>query len=265
MFYRSKKIWGLLLSVLTISTVAQIPVHADGAKIRVALYVDRGASKPAKIAFRKLLERSDEIEWKSIEGDDLSNGVLKDFDILLVPGGSAGKEAESMGKESREEVRRFVERGGAYMGVCAGAYLSSRARENYLALIPLDTVDKEHWYRVNDGTPVDVELTAAGMDVFGVSKSRVRIIYENGPIFGKLEQPDESLKPLGFFRSEVVAHGGREGVMLGAPAMVLGRYGRGLVIACSPHPEKTPGLRFMILRALKWLYEHRERPGEIVR
>ena len=264
MFLRITNLW-LALGLAGIAGILTLlastsSVMAEGSRIRVALYVDRGASAPAKKAFKALLDRSDRIDWKSVEGDDIANGVLKDFDILLVPGGSAAKESKSMGKESREAVRRFVENGGAYMGVCAGAYLSSQAKENDLGLLPIDTLDKEHWYRVNDGTPVDVELTPAGMEVFGVQKSRVRIVYENGPIFGAPEgKTDESFTPLGYFRSEVVADGGKRGVMLGAPAMIFSRYGKGEVLALSPHPEKTAGLRFMILRALTWLYEHQQR------
>jgi glutamine amidotransferase-like uncharacterized protein len=101
-----------------------LPVTADEHQLSVALFVDRGASAPAKANFKRLLGKS-QFRWKCIEGPDIEDGCLKDFDALIVPGGSALKEARSMGPEAREEVRRFVRDGGIYLGVCAGAYLSS--------------------------------------------------------------------------------------------------------------------------------------------
>jgi hypothetical protein len=244
-----------LISILFLQL--SLSAHADE-KMRVALYVDSGASTPAKANFKELLGRSERMNWRCVLGDDIGSGALKNFDALIVPGGSAQKEANSMGTESRDEVRRFVRDGGLYFGVCAGAYLSSEAKRNDLGLLPISTLDQEHWYRVDDGTPVDIELTPAGMDVFGLKDSRVKIIYENGPIFGKpIDKTDPSFTPLGFYRSEVVARGGERGVMLGAPSMILSRYGKGLVLACSPHPEKTEGLRWIILHALEWMYQHR--------
>lgn len=232
---------------------------AQGQKIKVALYIGRGASDVSKRIFKSVLENSEDIVCTCLYGDDIASGALKSFDALIVPGGSAGQDARSMGAEARQEVRRFVREGGIYMGVCAGAYLASKARDNYLGLIPLTTLDQKHWFRTADGTEVDVELTPAGMEVFGLKKRNISILYENGPIFAPpAEKPDDSLTPLGFYRSEVVADGGERGVMLGAPAMVLARYGGGIVLAISPHPEKTDGLRRVELHALRWLYDHRQ-------
>jgi hypothetical protein len=134
--------------------------------------------------------------------------------------------------------------------------LCSQAKDLYLGLLPVTTIDEKHWYRVDEGTPVDVELTPTGMEVLGVSRSNIRIVYENGPIF---VPPDDkaNITTLGVYRGEVVAPGGERGVMLGAPAMMLSRYGRGLVLAISPHPEKTRGLKQTEVHALRWLYNHR--------
>lgn len=249
----------LIIFALALCLFLTTPAFAAGSAIRVGLFVDRGASDIAKANFRRLLENRDDLNCTEVYGDDIRDGALKSFDALIIPGGSAGKDAISLGPEAREEIRRFVNDGGIYMGVCAGAYLASSARDNYLGLFPLTTVDQKHWYRVDDGTPVDVQLTALGMQVFGIAQPDISIVYENGPIFPPIEKPNESFRPLGFFRSEVVADGGERGVMLGAPAMILSRYGRGIVLAISPHPEKTPGLGKVLLHALHWLYDQRSR------
>ncbi|MBX9694563.1 MAG: hypothetical protein K2Z81_19405, partial [Cyanobacteria bacterium] len=250
---------GLLVATV-LSPLLTVPGFASEHIIKVALFVDRGASDTSKKIFTDLLENSPGIQCKTIFGEDIRAGALADVDVLVVPGGSARKEANSMGADSRDEVRRFVNEGGLYMGVCAGAYLSSQQRDQDLGLLPLTTLDSQHWYRVNDGTLVDVELTPAGMDIFGVSNRFIKLIYENGPIFAPPVASNARMEPLGFYRSEVVANGGERGVMLGAPSMILGRYGRGLVLAISPHPEKTPGKQQLELHALRWLYDHRSQP-----
>lgn len=232
------------------------PAKADYQRIRVALFIDRGTSGST---FRREFASSEILDSRIVNGESIRDGALRDFDALIVPGGAAKKESASMGPEAREEVRRFVERGGIYIGVCAGAYLASRTRAVYLDLIPLRVRDLEHWYRVNNMTRVDVELTQLGMEIFGIDCRLVRIGYENGPIFAApLERPDQSLIPLGFFRSEVVGDGGRRGVMLGAPSMVLSRYGKGWALAISPHPEETSGMKMAEVHALVWLFNHRD-------
>jgi glutamine amidotransferase-like uncharacterized protein len=248
-----------LAALLTLSLSAAPPLaSAEAAKMRVAFYVDKGASASSQQEFKREFAHGDDIDCTNVYGEDIRNGTLKNFDALVVPGGSAGMEARSMGTEAREEVRRFVKDGGIYMGVCAGAYLASRQSDSYLGLLPLRTLDSSHWYRVSDGVRVDVELTPLGMEVFGLSQRAVRIVYENGPIFALPETPpDQSFAVLGTFRSEVVASDGEPGVMIGAPASILCRYGRGIVLILSPHPEATPGLKLIELHALHWLYDHR--------
>jgi Biotin-protein ligase, N terminal len=250
---------------LLLSLALVLPVSADGAKLRVALFVDEGTEASE---FRKEFRRSydDALIYRKIDGQAISNGALNNFDALVVPGGSASEESASLGAEARREICRFVREGGIYMGVCAGAYLASSQRKHDLGLLPLTTVDSVHWFRVDDGRLVDVELTAAGMEIFGISRPNIRLVYENGPIFAPLAQDQGQVPglqggciPLAFFRSEVVAPGGERGVMIGAPAIVMSQYGRGYVIALSPHPEETPGFKQAELRALHWLFDHRSK------
>ena len=243
----------LVLSFLSLS----VPVCSEQPIIKVALYVDRGA---VASDFRKEFARSDDehIVYKPVDGSDIRNGALKWYDALLVPGGSALKESRSLGPEARDAVRRFIKDGGIYMGVCAGAYLASETTKTDLGLLPLKTSDPQHWYRVDDATRVQVELTQLGEEVFAIGKRNIGVKYENGPIFAPPVEPhNQSLITLGYFRSEVVADGGTRGVMVGAPAIILSKYGQGIVMAISPHFEATPGFKQVQLHALHWLYDHR--------
>ncbi len=255
----------ILSSVFTCAVsllLTAMPVPAEQQQIRVALYIDGGTEASE---FRKEFKRNDDesICYKKVSGEDVRNGYLKEFDVFLMPGGSSKGEAQSLGPEAREQLKQFISNGGIYMGVCAGAYLVSCENPWDLGILPLKCVDGEHWFRVDPDreATVNVELTPVGMEIFGVKNSNIQITYCNGPIFAAAHAPaDKSLTPLGFFRSEVVADGGQRGAMLGAPAMVLSRYGEGIILAISPHPEETPGLKQTELHAIRWLFDHRNAP-----
>lgn len=54
----------------------------------------------------------------------LGAGASTFFDVVLVPGGSAGADARLMGDLGRKAVQDFVMSGGGYCGICAGAFLA---------------------------------------------------------------------------------------------------------------------------------------------
>ena len=54
-----------------------------------------------------------------------TDAVLKDFDVVIVPGGSATSQAKRLGPSGCDALVRFVENGGGYVGVCAGAFLAA--------------------------------------------------------------------------------------------------------------------------------------------
>jgi hypothetical protein len=85
-----------------------------------------------------------------IKPGDVINGALgkyrKDcrrkrlyYDVLIMPGGSAKQQSRELGAPGRREIVRFVERGGGYVGICAGAFLACafHAPERSLKLAPL--------------------------------------------------------------------------------------------------------------------------------
>ncbi len=239
--------------------VLQLPGLAQTEKIKVALFVG-GGTEPDEFLKEFRNNVDDSIYWERIDSDDIRNGALDNFDALVIPGGSASAESRSMGGIARENIRRFVSQGGIYLGVCAGGYLASSDEPTDLGFLPVETADGDHWFRVDpdNGPLVDIELTPAGMEVFGINQSHIKLIYENGPIFAPpTQKPDDTFTPLAYFRSEVVADGGQRGVMINSPAIILARYGKGSVLSISPHPEETPDYKQAEIRAIHWLYNHR--------
>jgi hypothetical protein len=256
-----KRFIGKLLVAVALLLSVCPPIFAEHHdKIRVGLFFDKGVGKGehrSGTAVKRMLLSSDDFDTRIIYGDDVRDGSLSNFDIVVFPGGLGGIEARDIGEEGRREVRRFVNDGGLYMGVCAGCYLASSARPSDIGLIPLRTADGKHWHRGEGKLPV--EFTKLGMEVFGLSDADQRVFYANGPVFAMPDDKSQldGMAPLSFFRGEFVAPGGEKGVMMNAPAMVLEHYGKGLVLGISPHPELTPGLEKIELNALRWMYAHR--------
>ena len=251
-----------VLSVLLMTSAVYVSGKAtakpESQKIRVALFLDRGAHPGHKL--QEALETNPSFSCKAIYGNDIRDGSLRGFDFLVFPGGSGRMQSADLGDDGRAEVKRFVSQGGLYMGICAGSYLASSARQDDLALIPLKTVDPQHWQRGKATLPI--EFTPQGQEVFG-TKREASVLYHDGPVFARPKDPAElnGLTPLCYFRDEIVAPGGEPGVMTNAPAMVLGTYGQGMVLAISPHPEGSPGLESIELHAIQWMYDHREIPS----
>ena len=143
---------------------------------------------------------------------DIQAGVLDQFDVVIFPGGSGSKEAAAIGEEGCEAVQEFVESGGGYVGICAGAFLATAKYDWSLALVNANTFTgnreipgvgvKSMWFR-GKGT-VKMELTDEGREILGDLPGLVDVRYANGPILspaGKEGLPE--YVPLAFFRTEI--------------------------------------------------------------
>jgi glutamine amidotransferase-like uncharacterized protein len=258
---------GQQLFVLTVAflwVVGTAAALSEDRKLEVAVFDDTGVG-PSGTSLVKVLKRCENIRVSLLDGADIREGALDRFDVFMAPGGSGRGEARSLEESGREEVKRYVRNGGCYVGICAGCYLATNATD-YLGLLPVGIRDRRHWHRGKAVLPI--EFTAAGKAVLGMEERRARIVYHNGPVLNcehALEAPElmKNFVPLAYFRDEIVARGGERGVMKGAPAMVLARYGKGLVLGISPHPEQTKPLNRILPHALEWLHAHVDKPGTI--
>ena len=183
---------------------------------------------------------------------DVRDGVLPQFDVVLFPGGSGSKQGHALAESGRTAVRDFVEAGGGYIGVCAGAYL---ALHNYtwgLKLLPLDSHDRAHWRR-GSGT-VLIEAMPEGRSLLGLTPGVEREIhFGQGPLMvpsSGSDLPEPTI--LAYYRSGIGRNGADPKTMIDTPAIVSGAFGAGRVLLFSPHPERTSGLEPLILHAVDW-------------
>jgi predicted deacylase len=233
-----------------------------GAALRVAVYDDGGTGGVGGRRVEEQARQSLGACVCRVCGDDIRGGALEGFDVVVFPGGSGSREAASLGEAGRERVRAFVEQGGGYIGICAGAYLALCNFSWGLRILDAKTVSPL-WRR--GVAEVKLELTEPGRRILGGREGLFDCHYANGPCITPANVaalPD--YETLAWFRSEVAEHGAPAGVMSNSPAIVAGRYGKGRVLCSSPHPEQTAGLEAFLPRAVAWASGRQAGEGGIV-
>ena len=109
-----------------IQTFAQdaAPSKKIAVAYRAAIFRDSGASDTCALASLQILNNTAGFEAKYVSAQEIRDGILKDFDVVLFPGGSGSGESKSLGDEGWVELRKFLNDGGGYIGTCAGAYMA---------------------------------------------------------------------------------------------------------------------------------------------
>ena len=219
----------------------------------IGVYDNAGSSgKGLVLAFKGLLALTNTVV-SGINADDVREGALTNFDVALFPGGNGHIQAAVLGEEGLKNVKSFVQNGGNYIGICAGAYLAISGYPWSLRILNARTIST-NWAR-GIGT-VKVEITAKGHEIFGNEVTMFGCHYGNGPVIKPAGLEDlPAFETLAYFRSEMAEHGTPAGIMINSPAIYTAPFGRGRVICFTPHTEMTPGYEWMIGSAVKWLTE----------
>ena len=232
-----------------------------GDQLRVAMFDGAGVSSNALNNLTKAVATAPDIALTRVGPADTQANVLRQFDVVLFPGGSGSKQGKAIGEAGREVVRQFAKQGGGIVGVCAGAYLCSAHYDWSLHVINTAVFNKTFdiagvgrksmWYR-GDGGNVRIEFASEARDLLGHA-GEVEVRYQNGPIVspGKATHLPQTTT-LAWFRSEVVLYEPQRGTMIDTPAILIADFGKGRVASISPHPESTPGLESVITNAVRW-------------
>ncbi|MBE9569966.1 hypothetical protein KAX97_15045 [candidate division WOR-3 bacterium] len=211
-----------------------------------------GAFPQCAVAAARMLEYAG-AEVRMIDsGDILDNNILNTIDLIVFPGGYATTYTEfyasDTGDAVRNAIRDFISNGGAYMGLCAGAYFAADVvvwpgpggkptrYEYYLDLLMGDAVGPLD--DISDYPDDPYALTTVRMvdPDFSWNGTTYTIGYLWGPYFTGTEGgplPPE-VDVVGRYDYEV---GGQPGKYDGKPAMIKFLFGNGRVFLSGPHPE----------------------------
>ncbi len=248
---------------------SEVVAPGPASLLRVGMFDGPGTSSGGHRNFRLTFEDASRYAFSHFGAEDVSAPFMRQFDVVIFPGGSGSKQAKNLGQAARADIRNYVHDGGGIVGICAGAYLCSAHYDWSLHVIntrvynTMETIPtvgrKSMWYR---GGPADVkfEPTAAGTKLLGLSEtSSVR--YQNGPIVSPGNDKElGKYEVLAWFRSEVSKYEPQKGTMINTPAIVSAEFGRGRVVSISPHPEASPALREIVRKAAKWAAGDRGNP-----
>lgn len=229
------------------ATPTRAASRKPGIAIRVALFDDSGSFGKGVPKVSEQLAAAKDIEVTTLDGDGIRAG-LGGYDVVIFTGGSGSRQANTIGLLGREQTRRFVEAGGGYVGICAGAYLACDGFSWGVKVLDAKTPSPK-WERGH--ADLKIEATDAGQALLGLPRESV-VIYHNGPVLVPANNPAiADFEPLVLFRSEVSKVAGQAGLQIDTPAVARGKFGAGRVLVSSPHPEQTAGMERWIVSAVR--------------
>lgn len=222
----------VMASMMPVPGHAQVPSNSNGI---VKIYSDTGTWEQGIIALENMLR------WKGLEsrrilrGDINSGDFARDCAVVVFPGGYSGDYSTAINAAGNRALRGYTENGGAYFGICAGAYYAAGIIEwegaRYFG--ELDLFEGTASGALNDIAPwpeyalTDISLNPAH-PVNRYQQHRLRVMYFGGPSF----------HPNGRIAVDTIA----TWTELGNQAAIISfQYGSGRVLLCGPHPEIEEG------------------------
>jgi len=245
-------LWLVMFSAVAFAQAKSKPDDQSGepTAIDVAVYTGPGTGNSSN-ALVETLRSSPRLKVQEVSADDIRGTGLKGRAVVIHPGGSGSTQGKALGDDGRKNVREFVEAGGGYVGVCAGAYLATCDYDWSLHILDAKVIDRPHWNR-GFGT-VEIALSDEGRKLFDVHDDKLSIYYHQGPLLAPAENPKiADYRGLATFSTEIANNGAPQGVMCGTGAVAIGEYGKGRVFCFSPHPEKTDGQHELLIKAVLW-------------
>jgi len=231
------------------STMHALPLRASQVNVAIYDHSDGSANGP-KYLVRILTEEAG-FATRRVRPEEIRDGVLNEVDVLIMPGGSGSGQAERLGETGRDAIRGFVDQGGGYVGICAGAYLASEHYSWSLGLLNARVWDRAHWAR---GTgDVTLHLEPNGQQLLGHPSDRVQVFYGQGPLLVPGNSPQlPAYEVLAVYKSEIARNGAPAAAMTDTHAIVRSVFGKGRVICFSPHPEKSAGPNHLMAAGVRW-------------
>ncbi|MBP5639652.1 MAG: hypothetical protein J6X55_09250 [Victivallales bacterium] len=238
---KSRFLWTTLsiatmISILTSCTTTTVENRQSASiepKVKIGLFLDDGCRGNGPYQWVRLLANSPQLDLTLLDGQAIRDGKLADLQVLLCPGGGGAKQIAAMKPEGFERVRKFVEDGGSYIGICAGSY-NAMNRDGRFAFLPYDYIDNAY------GKLADLafDFNEEGAKLLGLTP-RQRVARYNG---GNIMRPT---KPTGkgdcqivaVYKSSVSNYNKVAYNFMDTPAAVFGHYGKGKVMVTSFHPE----------------------------
>ncbi len=234
-------------------TVENNKKQTNSEKIHVAVFSGNGASPVCVIETLEALKIDKGIEGKAVDGHDVAEGKLSDFEVIIFPGGSGSKELNNLGKSGVDSIRNFVmKKGKGLIGICAGGFMTM-STDGYpsLKLSGYKQLDRPHYNRGRG--LVQFKLTDRGEEYFPELKNHNLFLqYYDGPVMQLKDSTKEDTSELAEFVSDIHPDNfAPAGLTPGKTFLYFQNAGKGKIFGIAGHPEATPGMRWMIPRMVR--------------
>ena len=225
-----------------------------GNKVRVGVFQGNGGAQTCIWETIASIQLDPDMTVRTITTGDIANGVLKDLDAIIIPGGEGTTQYMNLGEENMERIRNFIRSGKGAVGICAGAYLFTDT-PGYACM------------HINGGKAIDIEhdnrghgisafsLTAEGRKLFPelANRDRSYVMYYEGPVLVKSDSVPLPYTVMAMMETDVHEEGNAPANMTNnRPFFIANEYGKGRVFSSISHPEATPGMMWMIPRMVRW-------------
>ena len=225
-----------------------------GNKVRVGVFQGNGGAQTCIWETIASIQLDPDMAVRTITTGDIANGVLKDLDAIIIPGGEGTTQYMNLGEENMERIRNFIRSGKGAVGICAGAYLFTDT-PGYACM------------HINGGKAIDIEhdnrghgisafsLTAEGRKLFPelANRDRSYVMYYEGPVLVKSDSIPLPYTAMAMMETDVHEEGNAPANMTNnRPFFIANEYGKGRVFSSISHPEATPGMMWMIPRMVRW-------------
>jgi glutamine amidotransferase-like uncharacterized protein len=171
----------------------------------------------------------------------ISNNWSKDAQLFIMPGGADSPYAKKLNGKGNQNIKKYVQDGGAYLGICAGSYYGSSyvefdkggelevVAERELAFFPgkaIGPILAKYNYEDNSGAlaaNVVIRLHDEKIDFIGC------FYYNGGGYFELKKESGENVSVVGYYQNHL-------------PAIIHISFEKGNVILSGVHFEYDPNL-----------------------
>lgn len=208
-------------------------------KKNITLYCDKGAGAFSVLSVKRYFKH-DNITLVSSD-DVIRHGIPSSMDLFIMPGGADIPYTQKLNGKGNEAIRRYVENGGTYLGICAGAYYGSKDIEFQKGTPEEICGPRELGFFKGTAIgcltaiaqPYDTSLKSAAITAINKDGKSPHVLYWGGCTFNV--QDNHNIDVLATY--EDIAY---EGIKGAPPAIIACSVGQGRAILSGVHFEVTP-------------------------
>ncbi|MEG9531219.1 BPL-N domain-containing protein [Mannheimia indoligenes] len=198
----------------------------------VYIYCDEGSSEIGVQSLLLAVEQYLPHPACLINAEQIIQGKLSDGCLLIMPGGADLPYCKKLNGEGNRKIRHFVEQGGAYLGICAGAYYGC-AELDFIGLdysvkgsrelSLFNGVAKGSLPKFTNGKLYDEGIESKAMVEITLAEGEKTMFYYHGGCCFE-PTPKAVYRPLAYYPD-------------GSLAMIEGNFGRGYYLLSGVHFE----------------------------